>query len=74
MFINTGWNPSIWSAIILHQDWTHIKLIYLIFCKVDDDNIDTLLKVDWPNVENLGLMGNQLIHIGVKKLMEKQWK
>ena len=74
MFINTGWKSSIWSAVILHQDWTHIKLLYLVFCKLNDDRIDTLLKLDWPNVYNLGLMDNQLTHIGVKKIMGKQWK
>ena len=56
-----------WSGVILQKDWTHIKRLYLWNCSITDDSIDTLLKVEWPNLTHLWLGENELSDAGVKK-------
>ena len=58
-----------WSAVILDRNWTNIKSLSLDLCKITDDSIDTLLKVEWPNLTHLELSGNELSDTGVKKIL-----
>lgn len=58
-----------WSAVILHRNWTHIKILGLDLCKITNDSIDTLLKVEWPNLTQLWLGDNILSDAGVKKML-----
>ena len=63
-----------WSAVILHRNWTNIITLDLNSCKITDDSIDTLLNVEWPNLKNLWLRENELSDAGVQKILQKQWK
>lgn len=63
-----------WSFVILHRNWTNIKTLNLDGCKITDDTIDTLLKVEWPNLIHLWLNDNQLSDTGVKKILQNLWK
>ena len=47
-----------WNNIILYQDWSQIKILYLHGCKINEDSIDNLLKVDWPNLTELRMSLN----------------
>lgn len=59
-----------WSVVILHQDWTHIQLLYLSCCRINHQSIDGLLKVEWPNLTMLWLRKNELDDVGVKKILQ----
>ena len=63
-----------WSGVILYRKWTHIKTLDLNNCKITDDSIDPLLKVEWPNLNDLKLNGNELGDAAVKKILYKKWK
>ena len=63
-----------WNAIILYQDWTHIKILNLGNCKITCDSIDALLKVEWPNLTDLMMNQNDIGDTGVKKILQKYWK
>ena len=53
-----------WVTVILHQDWSHIQLLYL-----NHESIDSLLKVKWPNLTMLWLSKNELGDVGVKNVL-----
>ena len=63
-----------WSAVILHRNWTHIKQLDLYRCNITDNNIDTLLKVEWPNLTQLWLSGNEIGDAEVEKILYNKWK
>lgn len=63
-----------WNAIILYQGWTHIKILNLGNCKICDDSIDALLRVEWPNLTDLTMNQNDIGDTGVKKILQKYWK
>ena len=60
-----------WSAVIMHGDWTHIKRLDLGRCKITDNSINNILKLEWPNLTHLKLSGNELSDLGVKKILQK---
>ena len=61
-------------VVILHRNWTQIKHLSLDRCGINDDSIDALLKVEWPNLAILLLNNNKLSCIGINKMVQKQWK
>ena len=60
--------------MILNRDWTQIRLLYLSNCCITDNSIDALFKCEWPNLTNLCLNYNELTDVGVKKILQKEWK
>lgn len=63
-----------WSAVVLHQVWTQIKQLDLSNCKIINDSINALLKVEWINVTLLWLNNNQIGDLGIIKILNKKWK
>lgn len=55
----------------MHGDWGQIKQIYLYSCNINDDNIDILINLEWPNLTQLSLIDNKLTDTGVKKVIHK---
>ena len=60
-----------WSVVILYQGWTHIKQLYLMRCRITYESIDSLLKVEWPNLTELILRDNYLGDAAVNKILQK---
>ena len=44
----------------MHEDWRQIKQLYLSSCNINDDNVDILLNLEWPNLAQLTLTENKL--------------
>ena len=58
-----------WSSVILHQNWDYIRILDFYNCQITDESIDTLLKVEWPNLTQLHLSKNEISDAGVKKIL-----
>lgn len=62
---------KMWVAIILHQNWTQIKVLYMRKNNITDETIEILLKVEWPYLTKLWLNLNALTDKGVEKILRK---
>ena len=83
MWSDLGMDKNIWQAVIPYQDWKHIKILNLRYNKINSNTIKVLLNVEWPNLAELDLSNaycyycletNCLNDIGVKNIVQKEWK